>query len=131
MLGRDEIDIVHIANFLQFDIPLSQLLGRQIEAVPLMGNVVVLAEDATEVAAREEDGSGAIVTLDAGLYAPSTTLKWILYTKSLLFLVPDLPSPKCGAMTLTFTVSAPIRQTPVFSYRLTPQSRGQRLQLRR
>lgn len=40
------------------------------------------------------------------------------------------PSPKCGAITLTFTFS-PIRQCPVVSYLLTPQSRGQRLQFRR
>ncbi len=42
----------------------------------------------------------------------------------------DQPSPKYGAMILTLTFS-PMRHIPIVSYRLTPQSRGHRLQLRR
>ena len=34
-----------------------------------MCDVVVLAEDAAEVASREEDGARAMVALDAGLFA--------------------------------------------------------------
>ena len=34
-------------------------------------------------------------------------------------------------LTLTFTVSAPIRHMPVFSYRFTPHSRGHKLQFLR
>ena len=34
-----------------------------------MCNVVVLAEDAAEVASGKEDGAGAVMALDAGLFA--------------------------------------------------------------
>lgn len=51
MLWRDEIDVVDIANLLKLQVPFGKLLGRKIEAVPLVGNVMVLAEDAAEVTA--------------------------------------------------------------------------------
>ena len=69
VLRRDQVDIVHLAHILQLDIPSGQLLRRGVEAVALVRNVVVLAEDAAEVAAREEDGARAIVALDARLLA--------------------------------------------------------------
>lgn len=40
-------------------------------------------------------------------------------------------SPRWGAITLTFAVSAPIKHVPVVSYRLTPHFRGQRLHSRK
>ena len=55
MFWRDEIDIVHLAHFLQLDIPFRQLFRCDIKAVPLMGNVMILAEHASQVAARKEN----------------------------------------------------------------------------
>lgn len=69
MLGRDQIDIVAAADRLQLQVPLGQLLGGQVEAVALVGDVVVLAEDAAQVAAAEEDGAAAVVALQARLLA--------------------------------------------------------------
>ena len=69
MLRRDQVDIVHLAHILQLDVPRGQLLRRGVEAVASVRNVVVLAEDAAEVAAREEDGPRAAVALDARLLA--------------------------------------------------------------
>ncbi len=51
MLRGYEVDIVDSANFLQLHVPFSKLFGGEIEALPLMGDIVVLAEDAAEVAA--------------------------------------------------------------------------------
>jgi len=51
MLRCDKVDVVDSTNILQLYIPFSELLGRKVEAIPLVGNVVVLAKDATEVAA--------------------------------------------------------------------------------
>ena len=73
MLRRDEVDVVDSADVLELHVPFSKLLGREVEALPLVCNIVVLAEDAAEVAAREEDGARAIVALDAGLYVIPTT----------------------------------------------------------
>ena len=94
MLRRDQVDVVDIADLLQFDVPFGKLFGREIEAVPSVGNVVVLAEDASEVAAGEEDGPGAIVALDAGLYVPSTTWNTGAGYKSLPFAVTTLTLTK-------------------------------------
>ncbi len=65
MFRRDKIDIVHIPNILEFDIPFPQLFWCQILAVSLMGDVVVLAKHASKVAPRKEDATWAIVSLDA------------------------------------------------------------------
>lgn len=69
MLRRDQVDIVYLAHILQLHVPLGQLLRCRVEAVALVRDVVVLAEDAVEVAAGEEDGPGAVVPLYAGLLA--------------------------------------------------------------
>ena len=69
MLRRDQVDIVYLSDILQLQIPLGQLLRCGIEAVGLVRNVVVLAEDAAEVASGEEDGAGAVVPLYAGFFA--------------------------------------------------------------
>lgn len=49
--------------------PVGELLGGQVLAVALVGDVVVLAEDAAQVAHAEEDGAAAVVALHAGLLA--------------------------------------------------------------
>ena len=54
---------------LQLQHPLGQLLRRQIETFALVRDVVVLTEDATQVAAAEENAAGAIVACDARLFA--------------------------------------------------------------
>lgn len=58
-----------IPNLLQLDVPVPEVFGRQILAVALMGNVVVLAKDTAEIAHAEEDGTAAIVALDTRLLA--------------------------------------------------------------
>lgn len=65
VLRRDNVDVVHVADLLKFDIPVSQLLGREIHAIPLMSNIPILAEDAAHVAPAHEDGATTIVALDA------------------------------------------------------------------
>jgi hypothetical protein len=79
---------VAFADFLQLHVPLGELFGRQVEAVALMGDVVVLAEDlvmsvlfakasstsctyASQIAAREEDAARAIMALQTRLYGLS------------------------------------------------------------
>lgn len=69
MFRRDQIDIMHVPDLLQLEIPLPQLFRRETEPVPLVRNIVVLAEDAAEIAAGEEDAAAAIVALDARLFA--------------------------------------------------------------
>lgn len=69
MLRRDQVDVVHLAHILQLHVPFGQLFRRGVEAVAAVRDVVVLAEDAAEVAAGEEHGAGAMVALDAGLLA--------------------------------------------------------------
>lgn len=92
-----------------------------------MGDVVVLAkevsacltcsaceddlpEDTTQVTTREEYTTRPIVALKAWFYNLSAFCHMQL--RGDIF---ALPSPKCGATVFTFTVSAPIRHTPVFS----------------
>ncbi len=53
-----------VIPILQFHIPLRQLFRREIEAFTLVRNVVLLAEHTAKVAARVEDGAGAIVSLN-------------------------------------------------------------------
>lgn len=67
MLGRDDVDVVHAAGVLQFQVPLGERLARQLYAVAPVGDVEVLAEDAAQVAPAHDDGAAAIVSLDAGL----------------------------------------------------------------
>ena len=69
VLGRDQVDIVYLPHILQLHIPLRQLFRCSVKAIALVGDVVVLAEDAAEVAPREEDGARAVVALYAGLFA--------------------------------------------------------------
>jgi len=40
----DEIDIVAFAHFLEFHIPLGELLRREIEAITLVGDVMILTK---------------------------------------------------------------------------------------
>ena len=69
MFGGDEIDIVASSNILKLHVPLSKFLWSEIEAIALMSDVVVLAEDATQVAAGEEDATGPIMALQAWLWS--------------------------------------------------------------
>lgn len=66
MFRGDEIDIMDVSHILQFEIPFTKFFRREVLAVPLMCNVVVLAEDTSEIAAGEEDRARAIMTLDTG-----------------------------------------------------------------
>jgi hypothetical protein len=67
MLRRYKVDVVYAADLLQFDVPLGQFVGVQVEAILLMCYVMVLAEDTSQIASREEDTSTAISSLNAGL----------------------------------------------------------------
>ena len=49
MFRRDEIDVVAFANVLQLHVPFGELLGGEVEAVALMGDVMILAEDLIDV----------------------------------------------------------------------------------
>lgn len=69
MLRRHEIDVVYAAHILQFEHPLRQLLRREIEAVPLMRDVVVLTEYASQIATGKKHGAGTIVALNTGFFA--------------------------------------------------------------
>jgi hypothetical protein len=69
LLGRNQINIMHISNLLQLDIPFSQLLGSQILAIPLMRDVMVLAEHTSQITHAKEHRPAAMVTLDAWLLA--------------------------------------------------------------
>jgi hypothetical protein len=40
MLGRDEVDVMNIANILQFNKPLAEFLGSEIESVALVRNIL-------------------------------------------------------------------------------------------
>lgn len=40
MLGSDEVDVVHVPDLLQLDIPLGQLLGSQVESISLVGDIL-------------------------------------------------------------------------------------------
>lgn len=60
----DEVDVVHVPDILQLQEPVGQLIGRQVEATALVRDFMVLAEDAAQVAAAEEDGTAAVVPLD-------------------------------------------------------------------
>ena len=69
MLRGDQVDIMYLAHLLQLHVPLGQLFRRGVEPIALMRDVVVLAEDAAEVASGKEDGARAVVALDAGFLA--------------------------------------------------------------
>lgn len=43
MFGRDQVDIVHFANTLQLHEPFGERLGRQVKAVALVRDIVILA----------------------------------------------------------------------------------------
>lgn len=69
MLRGDQVDIVYLSHILQLHVPFGQLFRGSVEAIALVCDVVVLAEDAAEVASREEDGARAVVALYARLLA--------------------------------------------------------------
>ena len=46
----NKVDVVHISDFLQLDVPVTQLFGGQVHPVSLVRYIMVLAEDAAEVA---------------------------------------------------------------------------------
>ena len=50
LFRSDKVDVVHIPDFLQLDVPVTQLFGCQIHAISLVRDVVILAEDAPKVA---------------------------------------------------------------------------------
>jgi hypothetical protein len=63
VLWCNQVDVVHIANVLQLDVPFRKLLGRNVEPILLMGDVVILAEDTTKVAAAEKYTAATVVSL--------------------------------------------------------------------
>lgn len=65
MSWSDEIDIVNLAKILELHEPLSKLFWSDFEAIALVGNSVVLAEHAAEIATGEENRVRAIVALYA------------------------------------------------------------------
>lgn len=69
VLRGDKIDVVSRPDLLQLDEPLAQLFGREAEPFLLVRDVMVLAEGAAQVAHGEEDGSRAVMSLDAWLLA--------------------------------------------------------------
>jgi hypothetical protein len=72
MRRGDEID-VDASGILQFEHGLGQLLNRHRPAAALMTDVVVLAEDAAEIAARKENRPGASPTDQDALLAEMGT----------------------------------------------------------
>lgn len=58
---------MRLPYILQFNVPFRQLLGGEIEAVALVGDVMVLAEGAAQIAAGEEDCAGPVMALYARL----------------------------------------------------------------
>lgn len=83
MLRGDEIDIMNMADILQFEIPLRQFLGRQVEPIPLMGDVVVLAKCTSQITPGEEDGTTTVMALYARLCYFVLVLVSRLYLDSL------------------------------------------------
>jgi len=63
VLWCNQVDVVHIADVLQLDVPFRELLRRDVEPILLMSDVVILAEDTSEVAAAEEHTAASIVPL--------------------------------------------------------------------
>jgi hypothetical protein len=51
----NKVDIMHLPNLLEFHAPFCQFFRCQIEAIALMGDIMILAEDAAKVAAGKED----------------------------------------------------------------------------
>jgi hypothetical protein len=49
VLRSDQVDIVDIPDVLELDIPFGKLFGSKILTVPLVCNIVVLAEYATKI----------------------------------------------------------------------------------
>jgi len=69
VLGRHKVDVVDMPHILQLYVPLCELLRSKIETTGLMGDVIVLTEDAAETTAAEEDATTSVVTLEAGLFS--------------------------------------------------------------
>ena len=52
VLGRDEVDVAHVAHLLQLEVPLAEFLGGEVEAGALVRDVVVLAEAGCDIRRR-------------------------------------------------------------------------------
>jgi len=52
VLRGDEVNVVHSPHGLEFEVPFAELFGREVETSRLVRDVIVLAEDAAEIAAR-------------------------------------------------------------------------------
>ena len=68
MFWRDQIDVMHPTNVLQLHVPFGELFWCEVKPIPLVGDVVVLTENAAKVAAREEDSTRTIVALKTRFY---------------------------------------------------------------
>jgi hypothetical protein len=66
---RHKVDVVHLSDLLEFDYPASKFFWSKVESLSLMSNVMVLTEDASQIATREENAPASVVTLYAGLLA--------------------------------------------------------------
>jgi len=69
MLRGYQVNVVDASQILQLDVPLSQFFGRQMEAVSLVCDIIVLAKDATQVASTEENTATAVMSLNARFLA--------------------------------------------------------------
>jgi hypothetical protein len=65
----DEIDVVYLSDLLKFHHPVSKFFCSKVEPFSLMGNVMVLTEDASQIATREENTATSVVALYARLLA--------------------------------------------------------------
>lgn len=63
---RNQVDVVYLSYVLQLYVPVAQLFWGQILTIPLMCDIVVLAEYASKIAAGEEYGTTAVVALYTG-----------------------------------------------------------------
>ena len=63
MLWCNQVNVVHIADVLQLDVPFRELLRRDVEPILLMSDIVILAEDTSKVAAAEEYTAASVVSL--------------------------------------------------------------------
>jgi hypothetical protein len=131
MLRGDEVDVVAFPHVLEFHIPFGELLRREVEAISLVGDVMILAEylDAfirLNVLSRFSKGKGVHIAdyirkrirCQNHYGLEGRALQAISHHAAVTRTGrcgSSVPSPKCGAIVLTFTCSALIRHTPVFS----------------
>ena len=67
MFRGHKVNVVNISKILKFDEPFSQLFGGQVETIALMGNVMILAKNTSQIASRKENRTRSMVTLDTWL----------------------------------------------------------------